>query len=215
MEQEIIRNQVYVKKIDDNISIELKGYHADDFYATNLNLTGCTNWFGSLNMSNLLGELSSDLFGIENVTNNTGIERTTESTTTSIDNIPSKPFNLLELGSGLGRAGIIAAKLMQLESCYGTCVLTDGEEDIVKQLELTCIHNQLPITSNTTETNIIPTPNSGSSGNSNGTGIEYHCQQLWWGASDELDLLKSKYPDGFDVIIGKKHMSTVYSWKCK
>lgn len=179
MEEETICSKIYIKKIGKSMTIELNGYHANDSYATNLNLTGSTNWFGSLNMSNLLGELSFELFPKLVIDND--------------DQSPfsSKSFNLLELGSGLGRAGIVAAKMMQLESCVGSCVLTDGELDIVHRLKQNCVLNGLPVEH---------------SADSISNDVKCYCQQLWWGESEELNVLKAKYPFGFDCIIGKQFL---------
>ena len=40
---------------------------------------------------------------------------------------PDSKRSFLELGSGIGRAGIMAAKLMSMYDSFDTCVLTDGK----------------------------------------------------------------------------------------
>ena len=44
------------------VKIVLDGYKATDNYATNLKLTGHTNWFGSMNVCNLIAEMADELF---------------------------------------------------------------------------------------------------------------------------------------------------------
>ena len=48
--------------------------------------------------------------------------------------------SLLELGSGLGRAGLMAAKLMSLYDAYDTCVLTDGKYTYIHSLTHSLTH---------------------------------------------------------------------------
>lgn len=137
------------------VKIVLDGYKATDNYATNLKLTGHTNWFGSMNVCNLIAEMADELF----------VERTDS----------TEPLRVLELGSGLGRAGIMAAKILSLRGRANVVVLTDGEEDVVQQLCANCRKNEVP------------------------DGL---CRRLWWGAGTDLEEVQTAFPTGFDLILG-------------
>lgn len=151
-----------------NVEVNLQGFVKTDMYATNLELTGFANWFGSANMCNLIADNATILFG-QREENSSGC-------------------NLLELGSGLGRAGLMAMKIMELQdSLVAHCVLTDGEHEIVSLLK----HNHtlnFPLIQNHL--------------NLNNTQVAGICQQLWWGENAELGKLRVRYPRGFDIIIG-------------
>ena len=134
------------------VTVVLNSFKGNDYFATNLELTGYANWFGSINMCNMIGEDAQTLF-------------------------PQHGCRLLELGSGTGRAGIMAAKTMAAAKCKGCCVLTDGEAALVDVLKQNCSANGL-----------------------DDPGIS--CEQLWWGNNPTLDKLCSREPEGFDVIIG-------------
>lgn len=133
------------------VSINLDGFVASDYYGTNLNLTGYANWFGSQNICHMLGECAESLF--------LGCSR----------------VNLLELGSGLGRAGIMAAKILEACEVPSTVVLTDGAEEMVPLLFENCVANGC---------------------------ASMDTRQLLWGQNAGLDELRDQYRDGFDVIIG-------------
>jgi hypothetical protein len=97
--------------------------------------------------------------------------------------INSNPL-VLELGSGLGRCGILLAKIMYLRHCYGQCIMTDGESDLVNQLQHNCIVNHV----------ITDYPSSPT--------VQCECTQLWWGDTPSLHSLVASNPDGCDFIFG-------------
>lgn len=97
---------------------------------------------------------------------------------------------LLELGSGLGRAGMMAAKIMEAEGNGGTVVLTDGEDEVVSMLCKNCCINGLVNRSAT------------SSVHEGYDSMSVICQQLWWGDTESVSKLISAHPSGFDIIIG-------------
>lgn len=113
----------------------------------------------------------------------------------SSDRTTMKKCSLLELGSGLGRAGIMAARIMQSEGNGGSCVLTDGEEEIVDLLKKNCDHNGVfersrrPRAEDLVEDSLL-------------VDVGCVCQPLWWGDRASLDTLLTTYPGGFDIIIG-------------
>jgi hypothetical protein len=159
---------------EEQLTILLDGYQPTDYYATNLKLTGQANWFGSLNMCHLMAAEYEQMF-----------------VNTHQNNICS----VLELGSGIGRAGIMAAKLLQLlverngdkqkhtahEGVASTTgvtatniVLTDGEPMLVPILEHNCTLNEL---------------------------VRVDCELLRWGRNAELEAHMEK-GTVFDVILG-------------
>ena len=150
---------------EQEMTIELKGFVAENYYATNLNLTGFTNWFASMNMCDFVAQHTAEWFG--------GAR--------SQQRADGSYLSLLEMGSGLGRAGIMAAKAMEVEGCIGPCVLTDGEPQMVELLQQNADLNS-------------------KGGPSAGPAVQ--CQELWWGYNDQLEALKQQHPDGFDIIIG-------------
>ena len=153
----------------DVVTITLEGHSSLDAYATNLELTGETLWYGSLNLCHfLISEHGMTL-----------LRRSRRA--------------VLELGSGLGRAGIVAAKLLDLidqeeeqeEPSSSYILLTDGERSIMKLLEHNCHLNQLNMTTN---------PN------------RLELRQLWWGRQEETltQLLNDRKKIGskFRLILG-------------
>jgi hypothetical protein len=152
------------------VSVELNGYRATDNYATNLQLTGHTNWFGSLNVCNLMAETGDELFGA----------------CTS-----RQPLRVLELGSGLGRAGIMSAKLLGRRGQAHSVLLTDGEERVVSMLDANCLANGL-VTGCGCPSRTAP-----------GACVsEIHCRRLRWGPGAELDDVLVGWPGGFDLVLG-------------
>jgi hypothetical protein len=151
------------------VSVELEGFAKTDQYATNLNLTGMANWFGSRNVCDMLADHAADLFG--------DAESSVEG---------AGEYCFLELGSGLGRAGLMALKLMALQGRFRSrCVLTDGEEEIVKLLERNYTRNFPPAPHNT------------------GVGhVPCSCQYLRWGPGLGLRTMQLEFSDGFDLILG-------------
>lgn len=138
------------------VSITLEGLKATDFYATNVKNTGCTgNWFGSGNIINMLLNDAERLFGAD--------------------------CNLLELGSGLGEAGILCYKiLLQLQST-GSVLLTDGEPEVLELLEKNCKANS----------------------SFEDDACKLHCSHLSWGNEHQIaDIKKSTDTSSFDIIIG-------------
>lgn len=147
------------------VSIQLEGYRATDYYATNLKLTGHTNWFGSMNICNLMAETGDNLFA----------ERTLHATASSSS--LEGTLRVLELGSGLGRAGIMAAKLLALRGRDHLVILTDGEDAVVDQLRANCRSNAVSVKADA-------------------------CRRLWWGDRSDLDSFMKVHPVGFDLILG-------------
>jgi hypothetical protein len=72
-------------------------------------------------MCNLLNDNSKLLFG-KQASDNLAPERKFGTGSA----ITGRKRSFLELGSGIGRAGIMAAKLMSLYDTFDSCVLTDG-----------------------------------------------------------------------------------------
>ena len=147
------------------VTIDLEGLCKTDMYGTNLELTGHGNWFGSMNMCNMLGDSYDRLFSPGD------------------DSEPaSVSIHMLELGSGLGRAGLMALKRMEIirhkHDCAFHCTLTDGESEIVEMLQKNYERN-------------FPVGFS-----------DCVCQQLWWGDKEQMDKLLKAQPGGFDIIIG-------------
>jgi hypothetical protein len=135
-----------------DVDVAIKCLQGENYYATNLPLTGYTVWFGAHNLVDLA---ASDI----------------------------KVFDkcrVLELGSGLGFAGISIAKMAQAASGpseFGQYVLTDGEAELIPLLKDNCELNGL-------------------------SAEETKCLKLWWGDSDDISSCSSFAPDGFDIIIG-------------
>jgi hypothetical protein len=116
-----------------NVEIVIKSLKANDYYATNLNLTGLAIWFGAYNMSD---------FAQANLAHFVG-------------------KNVLELGAGIGLCGIAISKLIQTHNneqskssmsdsgeisggcCRNSIVLTDGEEELIPMLAENCETNGL------------------------------------------------------------------------
>lgn len=173
---EITNHSVTIPGDDSKVTISLEGICKQDMTGTNLELTGQGNWFGSLNMCNMLADNSACLFPF---------------TSPVEEGTPSSDFAMLELGSGLGRAGLMALKLIErgkLTTAQSTlsgpndgkfaCVLTDGEEEIVSRLSDNYVRN-------------FP-----------GQDLDCRCEQLWWGDDAQLRTLTERHPAGFDLIIG-------------
>jgi len=155
------------------LSIELAGYRKTDMYATTIELTGCTQWFGSENMCNLLADHSYDLFHCGG--DDDGLDG-------------SQPSRMIELGSGMGRAGLMALKLMQYEGCKdATCVLSDGEDEVVDLLRNNYQRN-FGIEHTAEECNRL--------------SLSCSCLKLVWGDEEVLRGLLEQFPGGFELIIG-------------
>ncbi|KAJ1385801.1 hypothetical protein B484DRAFT_410401, partial [Ochromonadaceae sp. CCMP2298] len=153
------------------VSVEIEGFTKTDLYATNLELTGMANWFGSMNVCNMLAEHAADFFG-----------EAVESGASSAGGAQGE-YCFLELGSGLGRAGLMALKLMALEGRFRSrCVLSDGEEEIVELLRLNYARNFPPL------------PGA--------SHVPCICQYLRWGPGPGVLALQSEFADGFDLIVG-------------
>lgn len=166
------------------VHIELEQYATSDLYATNLELTGQGTWFGSLHMCNFIAAEARNIFHTQATSSSIS---TKENNTIENEINKGRPLSLLELGSGLGRAGLMAAKVMSIIKCPGVCVLTDGEPSIVNLLQR----------------NIERNHNNNSSDNKcDHKIVKIECQKLWWGLDEDLDPICDAYPDGFDVIIG-------------
>eukprot|EP01032_Pedospumella_encystans_P036211 gene36211-40962_t len=193
-----------VQSEGENVSVYLEGLQKKDGYGTNLELTGQGNWFGSMNMCSMMADNSHQLFASIDA----GTERKD----------PSLNYSMLELGSGLGRAGLMALKLIDLESKRNlvvhlkrsdtehrvigddkgvslndlpswNCVLSDGEEEVTGLLSNNYTRN-------------FPASNTAESTSGDPERTPCVCQQLWWGENADLQALRQKHPRGFDLIIG-------------
>ena len=162
-----------------SISLVLDGRPAVDAYATNLEWTGETNWYGSYNLCTWLGSME-------------GWQTLQHS------------HRILELGSGLGRAGILATKLLHLQQHEQQeqhqqphaghnkqIVLTDGEPRVLEWLRHNCHLNQLTITPNNTsllsldQHNHPTTPSPSRENESHSSSrVHLHVGQLWWGPNE-------------------------------
>lgn len=203
----------------DKVAVSLEGYHKGDAYGTNLELTGLGNWFGSMNMCNMMADNSSLLFGSEDQQKTYTEIGAVTSATSSVEN----QFCMLELGSGLGRAGLMAMKLMEREHglvCQQyadektlpswRCVLTDGEAEIVTLLENNFIRNIIQNSAGNNSNNVMGEDHVHTGEDMAKSSEAVHsrvtagssCQQLWWGQNAELADLQRRFPRGFDLIIG-------------
>jgi hypothetical protein len=181
-----MREQEEAETVVIQLSIELAGYRKTDMYATTIELTGCTQWYGSENMCNLLADHSYELFhsdGGESSSSSDGLI------------YHPNPFRMIELGSGMGRAGLMAMKLMLYEGCRdATCILSDGEDEVVALLEHNYHRNFGTEHKHTAAdtgcyNNIIPS-------------LSCSCLKLVWGDEEVLRGLLEEFPSGFDLIIG-------------
>ena len=138
---------------DSDIVLELKGFHEDSEQIWNS--TGLKLWRSSHYLCQHLVNEEAELLQDENNTN----------------------LRVLEVGSGLGRCGLLAHSLSHDNA---TTVLTDGDTDTLKQLRQN-------VSTNT------------SAGDDTIT-----CKQLLWGEQHAKDYL-SQQPNGkkhFDLILG-------------
>lgn len=148
-----------------------------DEYATNLPLTGYAIWFGAYNMVGLVSATVANLasFG--------GGRR------------------VLELGAGVGMAGLCIAKMVQAQyrldkdalvaaedsgpphhgDTTGSCsegienfVLTDGQDELLPMLGANMAANALKV----------------------------QCKRLLWGPGPDLEDMLTAHPGGFDTIFG-------------
>lgn len=112
-----------------DIEVSIKSSKPDDYYATNLNLTGLAIWFGAYNMSDYC-QSNLDRF---------------------VGTVENESRNIIELGSGIGLCGIAVSKLIQTynhdrgRENGGHIVLTDGEEELIPMLNDNCIANGLSV----------------------------------------------------------------------
>jgi hypothetical protein len=193
-------------------TILLEEFIKTDLYATNLELTGQANWFGSRNMCNLLADNADSLF-LNYGEHGNGV------------------YSMLELGAGLGRAGLMAVKLLEYQFQQHSAntettlerrklskfpkwqvVLTDGEDEIAnllinnRNLNFPHIAQSLLESASIDSENEIKVPVTESAeisqSNASDIPIACACQQLWWGDSPEMDLFRRTYGSCFDLIIG-------------
>ena len=145
-------NFIYPRNGEEVITLELKGYH-DDSEQT-WNSTGLTLWRSSHHLCHYL--VSEEAEMLQDKSNNN--------------------LRILEVGSGLGRCGLLAHKLSHEDA---TTVLTDGDTDALKLLRRNVRHNIKD-----DDTNIS-------------------CKQLLWGKAYAKTFL-AQQPDErkFEVILG-------------
>ena len=149
-----------------DISIQIDGYHVDSQQIWNS--TGLTLWRSSHYLCQFLVD-RNDLFLCSDANercNTVGVTTTNKG-----------QMNILEVGSGLGKCGILAHLLSKSNNIPTNTLLTDGDTDTLKQLR------------RNVQTNI---PNDAS--------IE--CHQLLWGQEHAIQFLKRHTNERFDLIIG-------------
>jgi predicted nicotinamide N-methyase len=150
-----------------DVDLKFRCSRPQDHYATNVPLTGLAVWFGAENLATIAAESNARDFRNKTV---------------------------LELGSGLGLAGISIAKMVQasadLYQGQSIFVLTDGEDDIMPLLQENCNLNGLGAIS------------EGEGGPADPAAVVLSCRKLLWGDGPDFDALCAAYPGGFDTIIG-------------
>ena len=157
--------------------IRLRGFRASDYYATNLNLTGFTNWFGSENLATMVADCAA-----------VG------------PHLRTREAHVLELGCGLARAGLATAAAMRACDCRGRLVLTDGEPAMVALAKQNVARNGFGEGEGEGD-------EGGEGGRGAGAGERDCCfgceaRQLWWGVDEQCEALLAGSPDGFDMILG-------------
>jgi hypothetical protein len=182
---------------EEEVNVELRCCERADYYATNVKLTGLAVWFGATNLAQWAAAGSNvECF---------------------------RHRRVLELGCGLGFAGISVAKMVQQTTVASvvaraddvapplntTFVLTDGEIDLLPLLNANCSLNGLrggeeegkgaAVSSSSAE----PSSSSSSSSSTLSPSVSVECRRLWWGAEEEdLATLLAAHPGGFEVIMG-------------
>lgn len=145
------------------ITLKLDGYHSDSEQTRNS--TGLTLWRSSHYLCQYLVDHTVEWMPNHN----------------SIENNNEKKVKILEVGSGLGRCGILAHLLSQAHGYDTKTLLTDGDTDTLKQLRQNVRHNIK---------------------NDDGS-IE--CRQLLWGKEYVMQYIQQQQLTGsktFDLIIG-------------
>jgi len=142
---------------EDDIKLVLKGFQGDSDQA--MLSSGLTEWDSSDVLCNYL------------ITHNTG----------------KKERRLLELGSGLGKCGLLAHHLIQsnnMRTNYKSSVFTDGDTNVLQLLR-----NNVVLNTSSDDDNIS-------------------CQQLKWGKREAKTFLLQQNDDKFDLIIGSELIYT-------
>ena len=151
---------------DSNIRITLKldGYHYDS--EQTWNSTGLTLWRSSYYLCQYLVDHSVEWMPSHDNTSDNGL---------SVE----KEVKILEVGSGLGRCGMLAHLLSKASGYITKTLLTDGDTDTLKQLRQNLFHNI-----------------------KNDDSIE--SRQLLWGKEYAMQYLQQQSTERkkFDLIIG-------------
>eukprot|EP00937_MAST-01D_sp_MAST-1D-sp2_P001233 g1233.t1 len=210
------------------VCVRTRGYKPANYYATNLNLTGQANWFGSLNLSNMLAE------------HGCAILRRLAAARGSGDGGgrgAPRPLRVVEVGCGLGRAGLLAAHAMALawrpadgggggerEGAEEGKGESDGNEGGGtdkggSHVNGTAPRLELLLTDGEEEMVALARANVGLNGfraRDSGTDVDAgacgasgtssalscDCALLRWGDAAALEGTLRRYPGGFDLIIG-------------
>ena len=144
------------------LTLQIEGYHSDS--EQTWNSTGLTLWRSSYYLCQYLVDNYRDLMQPEDDVSGTDCQDS---------------LRILEVGSGLGRCGMLAHLLSKANGNYTQTTLTDGDTDTLKLLRQNARNN-------------IKDDN-----------IE--CKQLLWGESHALKLMQQQREQGngkFDLIIG-------------
>ena len=201
--------------------VRLRGYVATDEYATNLENTGFANWFASDNLCKWLGKRAPTVHFCtpdagDDVTSDgaAGAARaagaaggTAAGVLLSAAASRRAPLRVLEIGSGLGRAGLMAAKIMNMCGCGdgATMVLTDGDEAVMELCRVNTKLNGFGEGGDGVTDGVHGATDGGDGANdagSVGAGVTVECRQLSWGDRAAMDDLLQSYPGGFDLILG-------------
>jgi hypothetical protein len=154
------------------ITVKIEGYHSDSEQIWNS--TGLTLWRSSYYLCQFLVDHYDEML-LPSLQPNNSCCNQGANTTRGDD---CKQMKILEVGSGLGRCGILAHLLSKANDIDTNTILTDGDTDTLKQLR------------QNVQNNIQDDDES----------IE--CKQLLWGNDHAVEFLQQQSNITFDLIIG-------------
>ncbi|KAL3787369.1 hypothetical protein ACHAWO_000579 [Cyclotella atomus] len=151
------------KILNDDITLKIEGFHSDS--EQTWNSTGLTLWKSSHYLCQYLVDHCKEFM--------------LPASESGIECVDDRQMKVLEVGSGLGRCGMLAHLLSKASGNDTKTVLTDGDTDTLKQLR----HN--------VQNNIDNQDN-------------FECKQLLWGKDNALQFLQkqSEETSKFDLILG-------------